>query len=481
MADNRRRFGSIEIDRLIFYVFIAGLAACPLWLGSNRLGAWGFNAVLFPSLAIALELWLLAKSLPHPVPVRRIMLPAAGFGITVIWIAVQMSALTPAAWHHPIWSIAADALGTNLAGGISVNNDLTMLALLRLLTAASVFWLALQLGRDVRRAMRTLELIGYIGVAYAAYGAISFILFPNYLLWFPKIAYLHSVTSTFVNRNNYATYAAISLVTCLGVAISIFRREVEAEGARLGARVESWARVLAGKGGRFLVCIFIVSAALVLTGSRGGVAAAIGGILVLAIFAGVRRATGNTAVAVIGSAIVVLIFTLFLFGDFISQRIEGEGLNFDLAAEKNGRPAVYRLVIQSIFDAPLLGFGYGTFIDVFPMYRDGSIDPAVVWDKAHNSYLEVLQGLGIPVALIFFGSIALLIAACLRGAITRHRHTTPCVVAVSVSAVVLLHALVDFSLQIQAVTLTWLAILGVGVAQSYSGRSAGSEINSVAP
>ncbi|MFC6491681.1 hypothetical protein ACFSKM_02820 [Ancylobacter dichloromethanicus] len=43
-------------------------------------------------------------------------------------------------------------------------------------------------------------------------------------------------------------------------------------------------------------------------------------------------------------------------------------------------------------------------------------------------------------------------------------------VALSVSAAVLSHAAVDFSLQIQAVAITYWAILGAGLAQSWSRR-----------
>jgi O-antigen ligase len=476
-APGRRTSSADGFDDLIFYGLLAGLAVCPFWLGSNRPIAWGFNAVWFSALTVALEIRLFATGEPRPVPIQRIMLPAIGFAITVAWILLQMSSHTPAAWHHPIWSAAGDVLGIKLAGSISVNNDLTVLALLRLLTAACVFWLALQLGRDAKRAMRALTFIGYVGAAYAAYGAISFVMFPDRLLWFTKTAYLHSVTSTFVNRNNYATYAGITLVVCLGVAISIFRRETETAGAQLGVRIGSLMRALAGKGGRFLVCIFIIAAALMLTGSRGGVAASMAGVLVLAALAGARRAVGNVPIMIAGLAAAILMSALLIFGDVISLRLAGE--SFDLTGGENGRPAVYRSVVQSIFDSPFLGFGYGTFIDVFPMYRGGGMDPGVVWDKAHNTYLEALQGLGIPAALVFFAAIALLIAACLKGAINRRSHATPCIAAVGASAVVLLHATVDFSLQIQAVTLTWAAILGLGVAQSYSSRPESSEINPV--
>jgi hypothetical protein len=43
-------------------------------------------------------------------------------------------------------------------------------------------------------------------------------------------------------------------------------------------------------------------------------------------------------------------------------------------------------------------------------------------------------------------------------------------VAVSVSVLVGVHALIDFSLQIQAITLTYMAVLGLGVAQATNTR-----------
>ena len=104
--------------------------------------------MLFPGLVIALEISLLASGRPHPFPFRKIMIPAIGFAAVVAWIIVQMSMMTPLGWHYPIWSMAGDALGVPVAGSVSVNADLTMLALVRLLTAASVFWLALQFGRE---------------------------------------------------------------------------------------------------------------------------------------------------------------------------------------------------------------------------------------------------------------------------------------------------------------------------------------------
>ena len=69
-------------------------------------------------------------------------------------------------------------------------------------------------------------------------------------------------------------------------------------------------------------------------------------------------------------------------------------------------------MIQSIQDLPFLGFGYGTFMDVFPLYRDASVGVHGFWDKAHNTPLEVIQGLGLPVSILLFAGIGWLIWYC---------------------------------------------------------------------
>src|SRR5262245_14270640 len=140
------------VDRALLWAFIAGLAWCPFWFGSNTLFAWGVNAVLFPGLVAIYELSLLIRGVDHPVGIKHLKIPAALFGAVVLWILIQNATWTPHWLHHPIWQMAADVLDKPIDGSISVNRDLTSLALLRLITAASVFWLAIQLCRDSLRA-----------------------------------------------------------------------------------------------------------------------------------------------------------------------------------------------------------------------------------------------------------------------------------------------------------------------------------------
>ena len=108
----------------------------------------------------------------------------------------------------------------------------------------------------------------------------------------------------------------------------------------------------------------------------------------------------------------------------------------------------------------------------FPMYRDQSIPTIGVWDLAHNTYLEVWLGLG-----LVFGNGAdrrdwPAGAQVPLGAVNRQRDSIAPVVATAAALLVGIHALVDFSLQMEAVTLTFMALLGAGVAQSESSRHA---------
>src|SRR6266487_3607633 len=87
---------SAIVDRVLLWAFIGGLAWCPFWFGSNVLRAWGVNAVLFPGLVVIYELSLLIRGERHPVAIKQIRVPAALFGVVVLWILIQNATWTPA-------------------------------------------------------------------------------------------------------------------------------------------------------------------------------------------------------------------------------------------------------------------------------------------------------------------------------------------------------------------------------------------------
>jgi O-antigen ligase len=457
---------SAIVDRVLLWAFIAGLAWCPFWFGSNGLGAWGVNAVLFPGLVAIYELSLLIRGERHPVGIKHIKIPAALFAAVIVWILIQNATWTPAWLHHPIWQMAADALDKPIDGSISVNRELTTLALLRLITAASVFWIAIQLCRDASRANLLLWAVTALGCAYAAYGLFAFALTPGRVLWF-EIPYSRGfVASTFINRNSFAAYAGMGLVATCGLILRIYRHEFASAGGSARFRIATFIEVTGQKGAPLLGGAFVILVALLLSGSRGGIISTALGLFVLAALTLRRRKKGSArqsaAIIVFGAFVVAAAF--LAFGDVFVGKITQAGLHDE------GRIAAYTIMIRSILDAPLLGYGYGTFADVFPMFRDQSVITSNKWEMAHDTYLEVFQGLGLLFGSMLVLSVILLVIRCAKGAMTRRENETMPCVATSVAVLLGVHALVDFSLQMQAIAITFMAILGAGVAQSESSR-----------
>jgi hypothetical protein len=125
--------------------------------------------------------------------------------------------------------------------------------------------------------------VAVIGLAYALYGILSFYLIPGTLLWFQKYAYLESVTSTFINRNSYATYAGLGLMSALAGALSEYSRTgAKSERSRL-RRSAYFLGSTAGAGGAWVAVAFVIGMALVLTGSRAGILASLTGVAALAL------------------------------------------------------------------------------------------------------------------------------------------------------------------------------------------------------
>lgn len=468
-ASLRRIWDKDPIDGALFLALVLGLAWVPLWLGANRPFAWGVDAILFSGLALVYEISLLVRGRRHPVGVRRLAASSMLLAAIVVWIFIQMSTSVPAALQHPIWAMAADVLERPLDGGISVNRDLTALALLRLSTAVSALWVSIQLCRDADRAHLLLHAVGAIVAAYSAYGLVSYALFSGAILWFDVEKEFGFVRSTFVNRNSFATYAGLGLVATTGMILRLYRHEVRAEGLlhRFSVFIEATGR----RGGFLLGTGLVTLAALLATGSRGGIAAAALGLfgLLALTFARHRRRGGERMEAVVFVAAAVLACFVF-FGDLFAGRIASGGFFDDVS-----RRGAYLITVRSILVSPFLGFGDGTFGDVFPMYRDHSIDVTGTWDKAHNTYLEIFQGLGLVFGTALLAAVGWLVYICVAGALKRRRDAGPAAVASAAALLIAVNALVDFSVQMQAVALTFMALLGAGVAQSASSTKAVSD------
>ena len=451
------------LGRVAFWAFLVIVIVAPLPFGANRPWSWSLLSLLLGAVTL---LWVASTVLDRgriAVPIKRCWPFLALFGLVVLWSLLQSSGLAPSGWHHPLWTQAAEALGEPLNSSISVNPGATREAVMRLLGYGAVFWLALQFGRNIYRARQLLWAVAGSAVLYALYGLIVKATGNDTILWFDKWAYESSITSTFVNRNSYATFAGMGFLSTLGVIVVYSRDNLVNPFSRSGMSrmMDSF-----GAGGWvFALMVLTVLTALLLTHSRGGFLSTLIGTLVLILaLANAHRVRLRTAVAYAGLFIAGTILMIIISGTVTLQRID------ESATLSNERFRIYRLAGEAIVDAPLTGSGLGNFQWIFTLNRDATLGR--LYDKAHNSYLELAVGAGLPAFVAMMTLFAVIALYCLRGTFMRQHDVIFPSLALAVLALAGTHALVDFSLQIPAVAVTFCLLLGLGVAQSWRVRTA---------
>jgi O-antigen ligase len=109
-----------------------------------------------------------------------------------------------------------------------------------------------------------------------------------------------------------------------------------------------------------------------------------------------------------------------------------------------------RDILQMFRERPALGWGQGTFAEVYPRFRSFYTDSVV--NAAHNDFLQVLTETGI----VGFGIMIWFLVITLRNALRKSpRWTSNLNGRIAVAALlgisgILVHSLVDFNMQVPA-------------------------------
>ncbi len=445
--------------KIIFWLFIILIMLAPLPFGMVYSITQAFFACAVMVLVIGYCLVHMRQGKDPAVPLTRIWPEAAGFALVLGWGIVQISTFTPEAWHHPLWSEASTDLGTDLKSSISLARGAGFESIMRLITYGFVFFLALQWGRDRIYAARILWAVALAGTGYALYGLVIHLSGWGTVLWVDKTSYVLDLTGIFINRNSFATYLGLCLMCAAGLYLAEFIRAVSS--GRTGMdRLQYLVQQAFVRGAPILSCLLIIITGLFLTHSRAGVTASLVALFVLVILLGLQHKASGWLFRVVIPSLLILSFVVFFSS--------GEGwLNRMTATdmEREGRIQVYEQTWQAVKQSPRLGYGIGSYEQTFLMFADTQTSNYIM---AHNDWLEMIFELGIPVAVLWFAVLISLGLRCLAGFFCRRRDGIYPTVAFCACLLVGMHALVDFSLQIPAVAITFAAILGVGVAQSWS-------------
>lgn len=458
-------FANLTGNTLIFRLLMVVVLLAPLPLGANRPWAWSMMAVAVGLLCGVWGVLAVVGKAQAPLPFRRLWPVAVPFAMVLAWACAQASSLLPSDLWHPLWMAAQPALeivgAGEVVGTVSADPAMTRAAILRLATYGGIFWLAVQLACDRKRAREALILMAAASTLYAVYGLATYFSGAKTILWMSKWAYVDDLTSTFVNRNAYGAYAGLGMVFCFALFLHALRPSSRPSAPRAYELAETFLIHALP----YLMALVILGSALLLSHSRGafistGAALAV---LMIALVTGriVRPRTGLlSAFLVLGMGFAIL----GMSGDRMVQRFANETAQ-DYDEE---RLNAYHLTMRAIEDAPLTGTGLGAFTPTFRLYRNASLSRAVDWDYAHNIPLEMGLDLGLLAATLFYLCLAAIVGVCVRGLIVRRRDGIYPAAALGAATLLGAHGLVDFSAQMPAIAAMLAMILGIGYAQSWN-------------
>jgi O-antigen ligase len=296
-----------------------------------------------------------------------------------------------------------------------------------------------------RRLRRFVTILTAFGFIYAFFAILQSVLSPGriYGIYEPMLG---TPFGSFVNRHNFA--AIIEMVIFLPLAM-VFTGAVDRD-----KRLLYW------------VAIALMATALLLSGSRGGLMALVGGLIFLA-FLTIRQKSRGQAAASFGlvAAIVVLALAgaVFVGGDTSLTRFSEEAATADISAN---RTHIWSTTIRIIWEYAPLGAGLGAYGQAYTQFDTSGGFQRV--DQAHNDYLQVLADAGI-VGLVLGG---LFLYWLFRDGFRNVRSLNGYRRGVAIGAfagcfAVLVHSLFDFVLHITAISVMFLSLIGILVA---SGR-----------
>ena len=355
------------------------------------------------------------------------------------------------------------------SGPISVDPHYTLLYMLMTIAYACVFTLILLVVNDSGR----LRLLALALIASGLLQAVIAILLHSaqarYSLFFFDVDHGNYATGMFSYRNSLANYLLMCI--CLGIGILM------GSGATKDNTVFSLRELAAGlvrfslsKAMLLRLVLVVMVIALVLTRSRMGNAALIMVIVMVALPMLFAMGRVRKRTLVLLASFVVL--DILIVGNLVGvEKVVDRIQQTPILQQEPGSPASEESLearsspglqaLSMVAERPLLGFGAGGFYAAFP--RFALPQHVLSYDHAHNDVLQIAAEMGlIGLALM----AALLMVSLYRALAVIKNPYSPLdrglafgVILALIAA--LIHALVDFHLQIPANALTFVVLLGL--------------------
>lgn len=473
-----------KVTRVAWALFLVSVIWAPLPLGSNRpwaaalLVLWQW-ALLVVVLAVGMRRPRLASTWqPRILSAKWPLMFFLGF---CTLLALQLMPAWPPGLRSAWLPLSIPADGGNLSGAMTLDSAATSRFLVNSLGHLASFVLVLLLCDSRKRVQWMLATLLASGVVQAllAIGLLSGD--GHYQLFFHEFRQGNRAMGTFPNADHLAGYMELCIAAGMGLMISQFgsstarthrdnRKELVLRALKLLLSTKMLVRLM-------LVILII---ALVKTHSRMGNGAVLLSMMVVAAAAAIASPQLRRPISWL--LVSMLLVDVIVIGQWVGlsrvvERVSGTSIAFGASQASVERLEVVRdyreesllarmeaprAALDLALDAPWTGHGGGTFFTAFPPFKTDKVYPQY-FEHAHNDYAEVAADAGFLGLLLWVGigiASVVLAARMLHDEQPQLRRSVG--IAVLIAALSLgLHSIVDFNLQIFAVSSGFTCLLAL--------------------
>jgi len=429
-------FGTSEHWSLMTVELVAGTALCCCLLGLRFSGQRFYSVPGLLPLSLFLLLMVL-QVIPMPVDILKL--------------------ISPMSWetYRPLYDL--------MEGGgwlpVSVNQKATIQEFLRIGSYVLFYVLTIQVLRTGGRIKQVLSFTVILAGIIAFLAILQQFSAGGKLFWF-RPSPGGNPGGPWVNINQYAAY--IEMICPLALGLFLFYRPSVSRHSSVRQRIVT---IFSSPGSNLYffygVLFFLLCSSVFISLCRGGIITILISSVLFAVLAGIRLRKFGRASFWISLCLVLLFITSIgwqpIFDEF-SYAINPDG------GIRDSRIQLWGDTVGMIRDYLLVGSGFGTYLDVYPSYK--TIASNLIFDHAHNDYLELLANGGVISFLLaawFFWAVFLHGVRKIRARRDRFAILLGIAAFTGICAA-LIHVVVDFNLHNGAVGLYFFFLCGLLVA-----------------
>ena len=360
----------------------------------------------------------------------------------------------------PMFGRARDELPSGSYFTISMERYQTVSHLLLLVTYLTAFFLTLFLCRDRNAKKRLVFALVSLGAFEALYGLIQYLTGWQQIFAYVKKYYLEEATGTYINRNHFAGFLEMILPFVIVLALRWTYLLSKNTSGRAGMFRKFVSRTELVSVVFWLFLAIVILAALILSRSRMGIISALVSLVAILALAGTSTVGPRARAAVAAVFFLgVLGLVVWIGSDPVMSRFETLGQEYNLSGQS--RVSIWHDTLRLIRQHPFLGTGLGSFFVAYTSVQTAFLNLLV--EHAHCDYLEVATELGLPGAILVFGSIFWVLAQTVRryGKLEERFDKAVSLACIGSLGAILVHSLADFNLYIPANALLFTMILAM--------------------